>query len=88
MRLTNYWTGVVIIIGTAVALAALLAGNRSVDSQIPSATQAAVSEPTIATDGLPEVVVTAQRIRPETIALSERDAEVERDKTSLRSHHR
>jgi hypothetical protein len=87
MRSTNYWTGVAIIVATSVALAALLVGRQSSDSPAHSTTQAVVSEPTGAADGLPEVVVTAARIRPGTITMSERNTNSEPDRASLR-HHR
>jgi len=87
MRPTNYWTGVAIIVATAVALAALLAGRQSSDSPTHSTTQAAASEPTVAADGVPEVVVTAPQLRRETIAMSERNTDSTPDRASLR-HHR
>ena len=87
MRVTNYWTGVAVIIGTAIALAALLVGRQSSDSPTHTITQAVVSEPAVAADGLPEVVVIAPQIRRQTVAMAERNTDSAPDRDSLR-HHR
>jgi hypothetical protein len=73
MLRTYSWTGVTIIIAVTLALAMLLAGYRRGDSRPHTHTQAALIEPTTAAHGLPEVVVTAPRIQPQTIAMSARE---------------
>jgi hypothetical protein len=88
MQPKNYWTGVVIIIASVLALAALLVGYRSSDSPAQRSVQTTLSEPTVTADGLPEVVVTARRNSPKTVALSEGDTDIAASSPSRRVHPR
>jgi hypothetical protein len=87
MLRTNYWTGVVVIIASA--LAVWLTARLTTDSRSHSSTRAAAEEPTVGADGLPEVVITAQRrVRPEPVALSARDVDAAASTSPIRVQHR
>jgi hypothetical protein len=88
MPRTNYWVGVAIIVVAAIALVAFLSGRTRNDSPGQSNTQAALSEPAVGADGVPEVVVTARRNRPDTVALSEREVDAAASTSPIRAHHR
>jgi hypothetical protein len=83
---TKYWIGVAIIIASA--LAVRLTGWLPSDSRSHSRTQAAAEEPAMGADGLPEVVITARRVRPEAVALSARDTDAAASTSPARVHHR
>jgi len=72
MRRANDLLGVVsICIGT---VAVLLSGCKQPDPHSDSGRRAAVDNTDIASNELPEVVITAPRLPSKTIALSARDA--------------
>lgn len=64
MLRTNQWTGVVIFIAVALALAILLSGHTRNDLRSRMNKQSVSVEPTVAADGVPEVVVTGRRTQP------------------------
>jgi hypothetical protein len=72
MRRAKDLLGVAIV--SIVTLPALLAGCMQGDPPSDSARRAAFGDSAVASNDMPEVVITARRPRPKTIVLSARDA--------------
>jgi hypothetical protein len=71
MRRVNYQIGVTMVF--AVTLPSLLTGCMRSSPAAASSRQAALDNRSIASDPLPEIVITAQRTQPGAIVLSEPD---------------
>jgi len=85
MRRADYYLGVAVVI--TAALLAIFAGWRRNDPQSDDTSRTSLHEPAGAADGLPEVVITARRIRPQTISLSEEDAVSAEGGAIIRGRH-
>jgi hypothetical protein len=85
MRRANFWTGVVVLV-TAVTLPLLTTGCTQDNSLANTGGKSAMAAPAAGDRGLPEVVVSASRSGPETIAMSERKANAAEQLSPTRAH--
>jgi hypothetical protein len=85
MRRANYWTGVIVLV-TAVTLPLLTVGCTQDNSQANTGGKSALTAPAVGDQGLPEVVVSASRSGPETIAMSDRNANAAEQLSPTRAH--
>jgi hypothetical protein len=86
MPRSKYFIGVALIVVSAVAI--LITGWVSSDAGKTPDTRVMLNEPTVGSDGLSEVVVTARRPRPGSVALSDSEAVAAASTPASRLHHR
>ena len=86
MRRANYWTGVVI--ATAITVALLTTGCMQDNSSRNAGAGLAGQSSSAGGGNLPEVVVTARRPGPDTIAMSDRESDSAAGMLPTRAHHR
>jgi hypothetical protein len=85
MRRANYWTGIIVIV-TAVTLPLLTTGCTQDNSLANTGGKSALTAPAVGDQGLPEIVVSARRSGPETIAMSDHNASSAERLSPTRAH--